>query len=257
VGIGAPGIVDFERGVIVKSPHYSDWKGFPLKTDLSKAAGLPVILDNDGNMIARGEGWQGAGKGLKNFVMMTLGTGIGGGIVINGEVFHGDLGFAGEIGHIVINFNGKVCECGGRGCWENIVSSEGVRYLMSKSDDPNKEKFLEQFNGEVDKVSAKKLHAMAEDGDIFASGIWRNFGAYLGAGIASLVNVLGINTFIIGGGLSSAWNFFIAEAKREIPKRTYKETAALIDLKRAALGEAAGIIGAAKQAITLVFKEDK
>lgn len=244
-GVGAPGIIDFGRGTIIRSPHYPAWHNFELRKELSDALGMKVVLDNDANMIANGELWKGAGRGHNNFIMITLGTGIGGGIIADGRVFHGDEGFAGEIGHQVMQFDGQKCDCGGRGCWETIVSINGLKWLAGTSDDPRKDNFLKRFHGDAEKITPKSLFELAGDGDIFAGVVWKKFGAYLGAGIASLVNVLGIHTVVIGGGISHAWDFFIGEAKREIARRTYKETAARVVLKRAELGDAAGIIGAA------------
>ena len=227
IGVGAPGIADFERGTIIRSPHYPGWHNFKLRDELSLACGLPVVLDNDANVIAAGELWRGAGRGIKNFIMITLGTGIGGGIVICGDVFHGDDGFAGEIGHMVQQFDGIKCDCGGKGCWETVVSIEGLKRCSGG------------------KFGPKALSERALKGDDFAKGVWKEFGAHLGAGIASLVNITGIHTVIIGGGISNAWRFFISEAKKEIGRRTYKETAKRIVLKQATLGDSAGILGAA------------
>lgn len=241
IGIGAPGIVDFENGIIIRSPHYPGWHNFKLRDELSKAVKLPVILDNDANIIAAGELWKGAGKGLKNFIMVTLGTGIGGGIVIDGRVFHGDFGFAGEIGHQIIQFDGETCDCGGRGCWENYVSIGGLRWLIVGD---------ERFNGDIEKVTPRNLFELAKEGDIFASAIWKKFGAYLGAGLASLANVTGILSFVIGGGISGAWDFFITETKKEFGRRTYKETAERAVIKRAELGDSAGIIGAVSSVLS-------
>lgn len=203
IGIGAPGIVDFKRGIVISSPHYPDWHNFKLRDELSKKCGLPVALDNDANMVALGEAFHGAGLGFKNFIMVTLGTGIGGGIIINGEIFHGDTGFAGEIGHLVLEFNGRKCDCGGKGCFETIMDD--------------------------------------------ASKNWKNFGRRLGAFLASLANVTGIFSFVIGGGVSNAWGNFIHFAKKEIAGRTYKETAKRIKIKRALLGDNAGVIGSAME----------
>lgn len=238
VGVGAPGIVDFDSGKIIRSPHYHEWKGFELKKELSSACGLPVVLDNDANMIAMGEAWLGSAKGLKSFIMVTLGTGIGGGIVANGRVFHGDEGFAGEIGHIVIEFDGDKCDCGGRGCWETYVSIGGLKKLAADK------KY----------ATPKILYERALNGDKFAKLVWKKFGAYLGAGIVSLVNVTGTFTYVIGGGISNAWEFFIPEAEREIGKRLYKETSKRVKLVHAKLGESAGILGAARE-ILQSFRE--
>lgn len=229
IGIGAPGIVDFDAGSVIRSPHYPSWRDFELRALLAKRTGLPVVLDNDANMIAYGEAGYGAGKGLKNFVMITLGTGIGGGIVIDGKVFHGDHGFAGELGHQVIFFDGAHCDCGGRGCWETMVSIEGIR----------------QISG----LDPKALFDMAANGDRRAFAAWQKFGEYFGAGVASLANVLGIFNFVIGGGIGNALKFFLGPAKKEITRRTFGETAKRLNLIPAGLGDMAGIMGSARMAL--------
>ncbi|MBI2092290.1 MAG: ROK family protein [Deltaproteobacteria bacterium] len=245
IGIGAPGIVDYNNGSIVRSPHFRDWHNFELRKNLEAACSLPVALDNDANLVAAGEAWLGAGQDTKNFILITLGTGIGGGICIDGEIFHGDKGFAGEIGHQILFFDGRKCDCGSKGCWETVVSIDGLRQLIADSNDPRKEKFLQKYHRGLDSITPHDLHKEASDGDIFASLIWKKFGAYLGAGIASLVNILGIHTVIIGGGISNAWDFFISAAKKELSKRTYEESFEKIVIKKALLGETAGILGAA------------
>ncbi len=237
VGVGAPGIVDFEKGAILRSPHYPEWLGFSLRDELQKKCGCKVVLDNDANMIASGEAWKGAGRGLKNFIMLTIGTGIGGGIVIDGKIFRGDHGFAGEIGHQIIQFDGVPCDCGGKGCFETIVSIGGLQDMIAGS----------KYAG----ITAKELYDLAAKGDSFALSTWKKFGSYLGAGIASVVNVLGIHTVIIGGGISNAWDLFIDEAKKEIGQRTYAETAERIVLKKAELGESAGILGSVSQVLKM------
>lgn len=230
-GIGAPGIVDFNKKMVVSSPHYPAWHNFKLAEKLSKKCRLPVILDNDANMIALGESWIGAGKGIKNFVMITLGTGIGGGIVINKKVFHGDDGFAGEIGHQIIEYNGQKCDCGGKGCWETVVSIEGLVRLARELG--------------MGKITPRELSKMALEGNRPAKLVWKKFGSYLGAGIASLISTLGIHTIVIGGGIGRGWNHFIDETKNEISKRIYKESAKRLVLKKAQLGDDAGIFGSA------------
>lgn len=253
VGVGLPGIVDGQSGVVYASPHYPDWRDVGFKKLFEGAFLLPVALDNDANMVAAGEGWLGAGKELENFIMVTFGTGIGGGIVCNRQVWHGDNGFAGEIGHILVDFNGPRCECGSRGCWEMYSSAVGIRHLVAdSSNDSNKERFLKCVDGDCDRVTPELLYKMAKEGDIFASIIWKKFGVYLGAGVASLANAFGIMNYVLGGGICRAWEFFINEAKAEIKRRTYKKTAGLIKLHRAKLGDDAGVYGSARTLLSKI-----
>ena len=212
VGIGLPGIVDFTGQRVLRSPHFPEWMDVPFGELLTQALGLPVRIDNDANMILRGERYSGAAKGLEHAVMLTLGTGIGGALLIHGKIFHGNSGFAGEVGHMVIDRHGEQCACGGRGCWELYASAQA-------------------FTAEPHTVQDTK--------------VWDEFGTHLGIGIASLVNVLGIEDIIVGGGLSNAWTLFEHAMHQAIPKHTYPETACRIRVHRAQLGDSAGILGSA------------
>ncbi len=217
VGIGLPGIVDFKGQRVLRSPHFPEWINVPFGTILSDALGLPVTIDNDANMVLRGEQSAGAAKLLQHAVMLTLGTGIGGGLLMNGQIYHGSSGFSGEVGHMVIDRHGLPCPCGGRGCWELYASKQAFTQPPHTVTDPSQ---------------------------------WDRFGANLGIGIASLVNVLGIEDIIIGGGISNAWDHFSAAMNREIPRHTYPETAVRIRVHRATLGDKAGILGAASFALS-------
>ncbi len=212
IGIGLPGIVDVVSQKILRSPHYPEWIDVPFGKIFYDALRLPVHLDNDANMILRGEHLFGAARGLRHAVMATLGTGIGGALLIDGKIFHGNTGFAGEIGHMVIDRDGPACDCGGRGCWELYASRQAFTQPPHEVTDPRQ---------------------------------WAQFGKNLGIGIASLVNVLGMEDVIIGGGLSQAWDRFEGAMRAEILRRTYPETAARIRVHRAQLGDIAGILGAA------------
>lgn len=207
IGLGVAGIVG-EGGIVYSSPHYPQWRNFKVAQKLSQRINIPVVVDNDANMVALGELWQGAGQGWDSFLMITLGTGIGGAIVIDKKVFHGDNGFAGEIGHMVVEAKGPRCACGSRGCWEVFASGSG----MEKRGDRN----------------------------------FGRFAYYLGVGLASLVNVTGIQRIIIGGGLVSKSRFYLPAAIREMKRRTYAKTWAGVKIRLAKLGDDAGVLGAAR-----------
>jgi glucokinase len=246
VGLGFPGIVDPKKGIVYQSPHFPDWKDLDLSSYFKKELRWPVVIDNDANMAARGEAWKGAGSGIKNFIMLTFGTGIGGALVINGEVFHGDRGFAGEMGHICIEAQGHRCACGSRGCLEMYVSTQGILKLMETADDPiDRDRFLEKIGRTLERITPQILHEAALDGEIFANVTFKRMGYYLGIGLASLVNTTGIETFILGGGISQAWDFFIGAAKKELAERTYRETAKSVVITKALLGDDAGLVGGA------------
>lgn len=214
VGLGVAGIVNPQKGVVYASPHYPEWRDFKLKNRLQQKIKMQVALDNDANCMAMAELHQGAGRGFANFIMLTLGTGIGGALVIDRKVFRGDNGFAGEVGHMVVEKNGSRCACGSRGCFETLVSGTAYRRLL--------------------KNSAKRE-------------VYRAMGRALGIGIASLVNVTGMQNIIIGGGLADSLHLLLPHAKKEICKRTYKKTASLIRIYKSRLGDKAGALGAALQ----------
>lgn len=246
VALGFPGIVDPSKGVVHRSPHFPDWRDLDLFSFFKSEISWPIIADNDANLAALGESWKGAGKGLKNFLMMTLGTGVGGGLFLNGSVFHGDRGFAGEIGHITIETEGPICACGSRGCLENFISATGILRLAEDSSQVDgREQMLEKLGKPLARTTVKDLHEAAMDGDIFANTLFKKMGYYLGIGVASIVNVLGVETIIIGGGVSEAWDFFIETAKKELAQRTYEETAKSVKLVKAALGGDAALVGGA------------
>lgn len=247
LGVGVPGIVDYERGCVLRSPHYPDWVHENLRDMFFKRTGLSTHLDNDANLIALGEMWKGAARGLRNFIMITLGTGIGCGIVLESRLWRGERGFAGEAGHMVINFDGPFCPCGGKGCWERYASQKGLKHLIEISQNDAKAEFLRENGGDAELITPEMLSNAAGRGSPFALAVWKMFGAYLGAGIASLVNILGVENVIVGGGLSKAWEFFADAALIEIKRRTYAETAERIILRRAELSDSAGILGGAKE----------
>lgn len=244
VALGFPGIVDPDLGIVHQSPHFPDWKDLPILSSVRKQIPWPVVLDNDANFAALGEGWKGAGRGLKNFLMLTLGTGIGGGIVLEGKVWRGDRGFAGEFGHLCIEIDGPECACGSRGCLETYVSATGLLRLVEATDHPEgREALLERLGKPLARLTVEDLYQAAMDGDIFSNVLFKKAGYYLGIGVASLANAFGIENFIIGGGVSQAWDFFIEPTKKEIAERTYSETAKRLRLHRAQLDDDAGLIG--------------
>jgi len=242
IGLGIPGIVSHPQGVVHRSPHFPAWRNFPILKRLKSHLRFPVAVDNDATQAARGEGWRGAGRGHRNFVLLTLGTGIGGGIVMDGKIFRGDSGFAGEMGHVVIERNGRPCNCGGRGCLEMYASTVGI-WEDLKSEVRERERWK--------KASPEDLYRLALRGNQTARKVYEKFGRSLGAGVASIVNALDIETVILGGGLSGAWKAFIPSLRRAIAHHTYPTTAKKIRLLKAALGNDAGLVGAAKAVFDL------
>ncbi len=233
LGLGIPGIVSPEKGIVYQSPHFPAWKNYPIHKKLKLKFSIPMILDNDANMAAIGEGWLGAAKKKKNFILLTLGTGIGGAIVIDRKIFHGDSGFAGEAGHLVIDRHGLQCNCGGKGCLEMSASATGIFHQLNS------------LNQSTD-LTPLELFRLAKKKDPLALKIFQNFGESLGIGIASIVNLLDIETIILGGGISEAFSCFSPFALESISKYLYSTTAKRLRLIQAMLGNKAGVIGAAR-----------
>jgi len=221
IGLGVPGIVEHPHGIVRQSPHFLTWKNYPVLKKLKQKLAFPIWVDNDANHAALGELWQGAGKNKKNFILLTLGTGIGGGIILNRKLWQGDSGFAGELGHLVIEKKGKSCNCGGKGCLEKYASSE------------------------VFKKDPEQMYQLAKEGDRFALQEWKKFGEALGVGVASIVNALDIETILIGGGLSGAWNYFNQSMHQSIKNHLYAHTAKRVKIQKAKLGNRAGVMGCA------------
>lgn len=247
IALGVPGIVDPREGVVYNCPHIPDWKSVPLVSHFQERLGLPIRVDNDAHLVARGEAWKGAGRGAESFLLLTLGTGVGGAIFWEGDILAGDRGFGGEMGHLVVVAQGPPCACGGRGCLEMYVSSAGILYAIENPnhrDNALRDRFLERVGG-IGRLTVQKVYEAARDGDIYANSVFKRMGYYLGVGIASLVNVTGIGTVILAGGVSNAWEFFIDATYRELRERTFPAIAKTVSLKRAELGDDAGLLGGA------------
>ncbi len=240
IGMGIPGIIFFDKGIVARSPNFPDWIDFNLRERLSKDLDVPFYIDNDANLAAVGEGWVGAGKEFNSFCMLTLGTGVGGGIVLNKEIWRGEYGMAGELGHITIYPEGHPCPCGNRGCLEQYASATGiVRMALEKS----------QISNLKSQITADSLYQLAKNGDRYSLEIFQKMGRILGIGIADLVNILNIELFVLGGGVADSWDYFIDSAIDEIKKRTYRITGERVKVVKAELGDDAGIFGAAYMAM--------
>lgn len=245
VGCGIPGIVDADQGLVHASPNFPPWHDEPIASMISAECGCDVHIDNDANLHALGEAVRGAGRGHRNTVMLTLGTGIGGGLVFDGRVFHGDAGFAGEVGHIVVEPEGPVCGCGGRGCLELYAAARGFRLLASRLPSAERDALLAAAGLDLSALTPEVMARLDDAGERIARQLWQEFGRYLGIGIATLVNVLGVMTFVIGGGITRSWERFQEEARRSALEHTYPHHAERLRLLRAELGEDAGVLGAA------------
>jgi glucokinase len=250
IGVGAAGMVDAESGELRYAPNLP-WRELPLRDRLMESTALPCIVDNDGNAAAWGEYRFGAGRGWPDMVLVTVGTGIGGGIVSGGRVFHGAHGFAAEIGHIIVEPGGPLCGCGNRGCWEQVASGRAIDRLGREAgrDHPDA-LFVELSGGDPDAVSGPHVTEAARRGDDIAREILAEVGRRLGEGIAGLVNILDPSVVVVGGGAIAAGEFLLEPARRgfldAVEAPAHRPETPII---AGGLGNAAGGIGAASLAL--------
>ncbi len=233
VVLGAPGIISSRKGTVVASPNLPGWNDVPLRDRVAAATGLQVLLENDANAAAYGEFWRGAGRGCSSMVLLTLGTGVGGGLVLGGDLWRGADGMAGEIGHVTIEPGGRICRCGNTGCLETYASATGIVDSYRK------------FSGIEESVSAEEVHRRALEGDANARQSYRDAGRALGIAIATLVNLLNPERIVIGGGVLPAWDLFMPVAEHEMRRRAFAAPATRVSFAPAALGDLAGVTGAA------------
>jgi glucokinase len=233
VGVGAPGVIHADTGVVVKSPNFPDWNNLPLKKELEDALSLPVSIENDANAAALGEQWRGAGQGIASMILLTLGTGVGGGIILNGRIWPGADGMAGEIGHMTIIPDGRQCGCGNTGCLEMYASSRGI--VMT----------YQERSSRSNMITSEEIYQAARNGDVLASDVMKEMGRLLGIGIANLINIFNPEMIVIGGGVKDAWPLFIEVVREEIKQRAFEYPAARTQIVPSVLGDDAGMIGAA------------
>ena len=226
VCVGAPGLVDADRGLVHVLVNVPGWRNVPLRRLLQQRLRCRCLVDNDANLAALGEWRFGAGRGAKRMVCLTLGTGVGGGLIIDGRLYRGRHGAAGEIGHMVIDPQGPRCGCGNRGCLEAHVGTAAILRM-----------------GKV--ATPEQLSVAAKSGNRKALRVWKEFGRLLGIGVANLVNILDPDCVVIGGGVSNAWPYFAPSLQRTV--RALAMDAALpgVRIVRATLGHQAGIVGSA------------
>ncbi len=257
IGIGVPGIIDLETGMLRESPNLPGWHNYPVRDDIERRLRARVILENDANSAALGEKWLGAARDVEDMCMLTLGTGVGGGIILGGRIWHGMTGMAGELGHITIQPDGPLCGCGSRGCVEQFASATAVLRMTREAIAGGKAPELARAAGSGPEFSARIVYQLAVQGDRAAQEIFRVVGRSLGILIAGMVNALNVPMFVIGGGVASAWEAFSPALFEELRWRSmvYKATAPekgapgrgkRTIVTRALLGSDAGLYGAAR-----------
>ena len=250
VSIAAAGPSDVRTGILYTSPNLPGWKDVPLRDILSKQFGKIVYLLNDARAAALGELYFGAAKGLKNCIFVTISTGIGGGIIINGELYSGAAGTAGELGHMVIDDDGPLCNCGNRGCWEMLASGTALAAAAKRSIKEGVESSITEFtDGDVEKINAQAINKAAIAGDPLAQKLISRTAYYLGVGLSNLINIFSPELIIIGGGLSNMGDRLLLPAYEEAKKRAFTQPYQSTRFTLATLGADSGVLGAAGYAL--------
>lgn len=245
VGIGAPGPLNRMTGVLLEAPNLG-WRDFPLRELISKALDFPAELDNDANCATYGEWWMGAGKGSDTLVGLTLGTGIGGGFVVNGEIHHGASDAAGEFGHTTIDSTGRKCKCGNYGCLEAYASGPNIAARAVEGIEAGTESLLvELVGGDLDKITAATVYEGVVLGDPYAHEVMKETAQFLGVGVANLINALNPDAVVIAGGVTRAGDHLFVPLRKEVRRRAFRSAVEACRIVPAALPETAGVIGAA------------
>ena len=233
VGIGVPGFIDIEAGVVIGSSNLPGFHDFPVRDEIQKQLGTPIILENDANAAALGEKWIGAGKDVKDLILLTLGTGIGGGVITGGKILHGSFGMAGEFGHMTVFPDGNPCGCGNNGCLEKHASATAIAAMGR----------MMHFGVEIN--SAEDVFNLALAKNERAIWVFEYMGRALGIAIASLINAFNFPLYLLSGGPLPAWDFFAPAMFAEVHKRSFTFARTKTRIEKAQLGADAGLLGAA------------
>jgi glucokinase len=243
ISVVVPGTVNIVAGTVTRIPNVPSLDSFELATVLSDALKRPVMLENDANAAAVGEMWLGAARGHRTVVCVTLGTGVGSGIILDGELWHGANDSAGEIGHTSIEpFNGPPCSCGSRGCLEVYASATAIVRMASEALTDHPSSVLNA----TDNLTAEKIFAAGKDGDALALEVFQRVGDYLGVGLANVINILNPEMIVIGGGVANGWELFEDHMHQRILEYAFRLPAAEAKIVPAECGDDAGLLGAAR-----------
>ncbi|WP_245308182.1 ROK family transcriptional regulator [Halalkalibacter urbisdiaboli] len=251
IGVGMHGIVNHIKGVSVFAPNFK-LTDIPIKAHLEHRFQLPTFVENDARALALGEAWFGNGRELDNVICINVGVGIGAGIILNHELFHGQNGIAGEFGHMIVDLNGEKCTCGSYGCLQTIAGGGMLRKRALKEIElGRKTKLTEKMGTNLDKVTGALIHQCALEGDELSAQILEETGRYLGIGVTNLINLFNPTRVIIGGGVSKAGDFVIEPLREVVKQRALTPKARETDIVVSKLGEYGTVIGA----VTLVLKD--
>lgn len=251
MGVGFPGHVNFKRGIALTTSNLPQWDDIPLRDILEDRLKIPVYLDNDANLAALAEHLFGAGKGAKNMIYLTVSSGIGAGVIINGKIYRGNRGTAGEIGHTTLDINGPVCTCGKRGCLMAMASGIGIANIAKGVIREGKKTLIKDLApNDINKITAKVIAEAAFRGDEFAENLIEQAARYLGIGLANLVEIFDPEMIIVGGGLSKIKEKFLELVEKIAIQRVPEQLRDSVNIVSSPLGSDAGLIGAASLVIT-------
>lgn len=251
VGIGAAGIIDVETGLITTSPNLPGWRNIQLKDILEREIGVKTFVDNDATVAAMAEHKFGIAVGCDHFICVTLGTGIGGGIVTNGRVYRGVSGAAGEIGHMTIDINGPMCGCGRKGCWETLASGSALeREAKAKIEEGIQTTIPRYAKGSDGRITAKGVYLAAQEGDRLAKELIEQLGFYLGVGLANLINIFNPQLVVISGGVARMGDMLMEPARKTVRERAFELSAKAARVEVSSLGYDAGPLGAVALALS-------
>ena len=250
VGLAVAGAVDVEKGVVTWSPNFPDWRNVPVARDVSALLGAPVLIENDSTAAPAVDGWIGSARGERNFVMMTLGTGVGGGVVLDGRVWRGSTGMAGELGHIPVREGGRICGCGKRGCLEVYASANAVaKTARERIGEKKARSLLEMAGGVHEKIDSGLMAQSAGSDDSFCMDIFEEAGRDIGKTMAVIALTLDVAHFVIGGGMAEALPFMLTSMRKAALDSAYTLNEEKLVIVKSVLGDNAGILGSAWTAL--------
>ncbi len=246
VGCGSPGPLDTRTGVVLLTPNLG-WVNMPLRDRLQAGLGIRTALDNDANCAVLGEWWMGAARGTRNAIGLTIGTGIGGGIIIDGRLYHGSTDLAGEIGHMTIEANGRKCKCGNYGCVEAYASGPNIALRAVEAIQTGASSTLPSYvAGDLSQITAQKVYQAAQAGDALAHDVVRDTAHFLGAAVASLINIFNPEAVVIVGGVTLAGDRLFEPLRREVSRRAFKPAVQVCRIVPGELTGVAGVYGAVR-----------
>jgi glucokinase len=246
VGVGAPGPLDTKRGIVLLTPNLG-WVNLPLRQIIHDRLGLPASLDNDANCAVLGEWWVGAARGARHAIGITIGTGIGGGLILDGKLYHGASDVAGEIGHTTIDTEGRRCKCGNYGCLEAYASGPNIALRAVEEIEAGAVSRLPTLvGGDLSKITAQTVYQAAQDGDDLALEVVNDTARFLGVGIGNLLNVFNPEVVVVCGGVTAAGDHLFVTLRRETARRAFKPAVAACRIVPGELAGTAGVFGAAK-----------